>query len=192
MISTSKTKLCENYVLYSYISFSVTAAMLNTLVKSDIIEREPRNILVFHHSQGKLSKITLKLQPCMIICFFLTVVCPEDFSIPAKSSGNFKLEIQESILIKLLKPTLNKNISSVPLYLFWYDNGFCNYRVFVFPGPRPSILPPALAPNLYLSALAPNFYLPVLVSLEPGLPCTNIVPPICIYWIGPTIFITVL
>ena len=109
--------------------------MLNTLVKSDIIEREPRNILVFHHSQGKLSKITLKLQPCMIICFFLTVVCPEDFSIPAKSSGNFKLEIQESILIKLLKPTLNKNISSVPLYLFWYDNGFCNYRVFVFPGP---------------------------------------------------------
>ena len=34
------------------------------------------------------------------------------------SSCNFKLEIQESILIKLLKPTLNKNISSVPLYLF--------------------------------------------------------------------------
>ena len=47
-----------------------------------------------------------------------TVVRPEDFSILAKSSCNFKLEIQESILIKLLKPTLNKNISSVPLYLF--------------------------------------------------------------------------
>ena len=47
-----------------------------------------------------------------------TVVCPKDFSILAKSSCNFKLEIQESILIKLLKPTLNKKIFSVPLYLF--------------------------------------------------------------------------
>ena len=50
--------------------------------------------------------------------FCKTVVYPKDFSILAKSSCNFKLEIQESILIKLLKPTLNKNISSVPLYLF--------------------------------------------------------------------------
>ena len=42
-----------------------------------------------------------------------------DFSILAKSSHNFKLEIQESILIKLLKPTLNKNISSKtsPIYV---------------------------------------------------------------------------
>ena len=60
--------------------------------------------------------------------FCKTVVCPEDFSILANSSCNFKLEIQESILIKLLKPTLNKNISSVPLYLFWYR--LCNYTLF--------------------------------------------------------------
>ena len=34
-----------------------TAAMLNTSVKpNDIIERELRNILVFHHSQGNMSK----------------------------------------------------------------------------------------------------------------------------------------
>ena len=46
--------------------------------------------------------------------FCKTVVCPEDFSILAKSSCNFKLEIQESLLIKLLKPTLNENMSSVP------------------------------------------------------------------------------
>ena len=52
----------------------------------------------------------------MIFC--KTVVRPKDFSILAESSSNFKLEIQESILIKLLKLTLNKNISSVPLYLF--------------------------------------------------------------------------
>ena len=62
--------------------------------------------------------------------FCRTVACPEDFSILAKSSCNFKLEIQESILIKLLKPTLNKSISSVPLYLFWYYNRFCNYTLF--------------------------------------------------------------
>ena len=50
--------------------------------------------------------------------FCKTVVCLEDFSTIANSSCNFKLEIQKSILIKLLKPNLNKNISSVPLYLF--------------------------------------------------------------------------
>ena len=60
--------------------------------------------------------------------FCVTVDGPEDFSILAKSSHNFKLEIQESILIKLVKPTLNKNISSVPLYMFWYR--LCNYTLF--------------------------------------------------------------
>ena len=50
--------------------------------------------------------------------FCKTVVCPKDFSVLPKSSRNFKLEIQESILIKLLRPTLNKNVSSVPLYFF--------------------------------------------------------------------------
>ena len=40
--------------------------------------------------------------------FCKIVVHPEDFSILAKISCNFKLEIQESILIKLLKPNLNK------------------------------------------------------------------------------------
>ena len=46
--------------------------------------------------------------------FCKTVVCPEDFSFLANSSCNFKLEIQESILIQLLKPNLNKKISLVP------------------------------------------------------------------------------
>ena len=52
---------------------------------------------------------TLAIHDHMLFC--KTVVCPEDISILANSSCNFKLEIQESILIKLLKPTLNKNIS---------------------------------------------------------------------------------
>ena len=103
--------------------------MLNTLVKpNDIIEREPRNILVFYHSQGNALKITQTSAIHDHMLFCKTVVCPEDFSILANSSCNFKLEIQESILIKLLKPTLNKNISSVPLHLFSYI--LCNYTLF--------------------------------------------------------------
>ena len=67
---------------------------------------------------GKCVKTqTSALHDHMLFC--KTVVCPEDFSILAKSSCNFKPEIQESILMKLWKPTLNKNISSVLLYLFW-------------------------------------------------------------------------
>ena len=46
--------------------------------------------------------------------FFKTVIHPEVFH-SSWSSCNFKLVIQESILIKLLKSTLNKNISSISL-----------------------------------------------------------------------------
>ena len=76
---------------------------------------------VKHNSQ------TSAIHDHMLFCN--TVVCPEDFSILANSSCNFKLGIQENILIKLLKPTLNKSISSVLLYLFWYR--LCNYTLFI-------------------------------------------------------------
>ena len=45
--------------------------MLNTLVKPNNIECEPWNLLVPHHSQGDMLKVTLKLQPYMITCFFV-------------------------------------------------------------------------------------------------------------------------
>ena len=46
--------------------------MPNALVKpNSIIEQQPRNMLVSRHSQGNVSKITFKLQPYMIICFFV-------------------------------------------------------------------------------------------------------------------------
>ena len=75
--------------------------MQNTLVKpNNIVECEPQNTLVSHHSLGNVLKITLNLQPYMATCFFCkTFVCPEDFKIVAKSSCNFELEIEESILI---------------------------------------------------------------------------------------------
>ena len=94
--------------------------MLNTLVKpNDIIEREPRKHIGLSPLTGKCVKNnsqTSAVHDHMLFC--KTVPCPEDFSILTKSSCNFKLEIQESILIKLLTPTLNRNISSVLLYLF--------------------------------------------------------------------------
>ena len=100
--------------------------MLNTSVKpKDIIEREPRNIFVSHPSQGNVLKITSAVHNHMLFCKI--VVSSEDLSILAKSSCNFKLEIQESILMKLLKPTLNKNNSSAPLYFFDIDSVTIHY-----------------------------------------------------------------
>ena len=59
-----KVSLSENCVFNYYIILSVTAAMLNTSIKpNDITESEPQIILVSHHSQGNVLKITLKLQP---------------------------------------------------------------------------------------------------------------------------------
>ena len=67
------------------------------------------------------------------------------------------------------------------------------------PGPNlyltalaPNLYLPTLAPNLYLPALALNFYIPALVSPEPRLAYTNLVPSICIYCPWPTVFINVL
>ena len=42
----------------------------------------------------------------------------DDFTILTHGKNKFLLEIKESLLIKLIKPELNKNISSAPLYLF--------------------------------------------------------------------------
>ena len=95
--------------------------MLNILVKpNDIIECKPWSILVSPPLRGKCVKNNSKTSAIHDhMLFYKIVVCLEDFSILARNLYNFKLEIQESILIKLLKQTLNKNISSVTLYLFW-------------------------------------------------------------------------
>ena len=67
-----KVSLSENCVFNYYIILSVTATMLNTSIKpNDIMERESRIVLVSHHSQGNVLKITLKFQPYMITCFLV-------------------------------------------------------------------------------------------------------------------------
>lgn len=50
------------------------------------------------------------------------VACPKDFSVLDKSTCNLKLEIEESTLIKLLKPPLNKNIFSVTLCICFVND----------------------------------------------------------------------
>ena len=93
--------------------------MLNTPVKpKDMRTRTSKHIGVspLTGKSVKNNSQTSAVHDHMLFC--QTVVFPEDFPILAKSSYNFKLEIQESILITLLKPTLSKNISLVPLYLF--------------------------------------------------------------------------
>ena len=49
-------------------------------------------------------------------------ISPNDFSIisSCRSSSNFELLIRESLLISKYKPSLNENISSIPLSLFSY------------------------------------------------------------------------
>ena len=71
---------------------------------------------------------------------------------------------------------------------------------FPAPGPLLGPRPQALAPNLFLPALAPNLYLPTFAPtlclsqicnyrLSPGLEFAyiDLVSPICIYWLWPTI-----
>ena len=76
--------------------------------------------LTSKHIASDLSKNNSQISPVHdYMLLRKTIVHPEDLSILVKSSCNFKLEIEESILIKLLKSVLNKNIIySVPLYLF--------------------------------------------------------------------------
>ena len=44
--------------------------------------------------------------------------CSDDFSILACSDSEFKVKIIESLLISKDRPKLNKDVSSLPLYLF--------------------------------------------------------------------------
>ena len=131
--------------------FKVSLSMKNYFDFKDKIKRELRSLLVYNFKcnscnaeyicktkrhyitrtsehigvsplTGKCVKNnsqTSAVHDHMLFC--KTVVCPEDFSILANSSCNFKLEIQESILIKLLRPTLNKNISSVQYRYICFD-----------------------------------------------------------------------
>ena len=67
---------------------------------------------------GKTVKgvITTAVHDHMLHCD--TVVCEGDFSILSKGGDYRELEIKESIMIQKLKPSLNRDLMSTPLYLF--------------------------------------------------------------------------
>ena len=52
----------------------------------------------------------------MLLCDH--VVSLEDFKILASSNSEFHVKIKESFLIACEKPKLNRNMKSLPLYLF--------------------------------------------------------------------------
>ena len=64
---------------------------------------------------GQKSKV-LAVRDHMLVCD--TKVSYDDFSIIANSSNDFRLKIQESLLIKRHNPHLNKATESLPLILF--------------------------------------------------------------------------
>ena len=53
---------------------------------------------------------------CLLLCNHSASY--DDFSILTRENKTFLLELKESLLIKKDKPSLNRNISSAPLYLF--------------------------------------------------------------------------
>ena len=63
------------------------------------VNRGGKNIVFSDNFNIKNNSQTSAVHDHILSC--KTVICPEDFSILAKSSYNFKLKIQESILIKL-------------------------------------------------------------------------------------------
>ena len=92
--------------------------MLNTLIKPNgIIKCDPLCTSAFPHSQENLSLVTPKLQLYVIMYAAFKFLCSKNFTI-AKSTCIFRFEIQRSIFIELLKPTLSKNTYLVLLYLF--------------------------------------------------------------------------
>ena len=76
------------------------------------------NIQVFHISLVKKWKVktTTAIKDHMLLCDH--VVSLEDFKILASSNSEFHLKIKESFLIACEKPKLNRNMKSLPLYLF--------------------------------------------------------------------------
>ena len=70
------------------------------------------------HLTGKTTKSNLSTAVKDHMLFCNHVVSFDDFSVLASGRCNFHLEIKESLLISRDKPELNKNVSSLPLYLF--------------------------------------------------------------------------
>ena len=83
--------------------------------------------------------------------------------------------------------------------LIFLNSFLCNFLwVFVFPGRRPSVWPPALAPNLHLPALVPNLCLPALApdlylpALAPNMYLMALAPNLYLPTLAPNLYLLVL
>ena len=75
--------------------------LVNILIYHHLPENKPRNSFVADH---------------LLICNHSASY--DDFSIVARENKKFLLEFKESLLLMRDKPSLNRNITSAPLYLF--------------------------------------------------------------------------
>ena len=57
------------------------------------------------------------------------MVACDDFKVLGRESNNWFLEIKESLFIKRDRPSLNKNICSQELFLFWFYDA--RYKTFI-------------------------------------------------------------
>jgi len=92
-----------------------------TVKHTDILKQELVNMQVYcilHTGKRTNSANTSAVKDHMLVCNHQVTF--EDFPVLATANNNFKLEIKESLLISRDKPILNRNISSLPLYLFYW------------------------------------------------------------------------
>ena len=107
---TFKGKISKACVPYFVTSFSVVAAMLLIMVKPNIALSTGKNI-----KSNKNSAV----RDHMLVCN--NNVSFEDFSVLANGTTEFRIKLQESLLIHRDGPHLNKTSESAPLMLFSKD-----------------------------------------------------------------------
>ena len=103
------TKYQKKFVPYFVTSFSVLAAMLLIMVKPNVILRfVSRNIWDSLHSKIKIkiSDLPKVMRDYMLVCN--NIVSSEDFSVLTNGNNNFKIKLQESLLIHRDGPQLNR------------------------------------------------------------------------------------
>ena len=100
------------------INISVNAVAHCMLVKHpDIYTRESQNMGVSSKTGNKLS-VSQMSAVLTHHHLYKHTISDSDFTILTSGNSKFDLEMRESLLISKLKPILNNNISSMPLYLF--------------------------------------------------------------------------
>ena len=103
------------------INISVNAVAHCMLVKhADIYTRESQNICDMGVSSKTGNKLSVLQMSAVLTHHHLSkhTISDSDFTILTSGNSKFDLEMRESLLISKLKPILNNNISSRPLYLF--------------------------------------------------------------------------